>query len=258
MITAIDHLIIAVRDLETAIESYRQLGFSVVPGGRHPVGTHNALIAFADESYLELIAFYHDNPEHRWWTALQRGGGFVDFCLRTDDLIADTDRLRQAGVSIDDPKGQSRVRPDGVELSWVFSLSTGVHRGVAPFLIRDETPREERVPRETDHANGATGIASVTVAVDDVRTVGGWYEKALGQPAREIQREDVNGTGVRFMIGPHRFDFVAPRGPGSPLADWLGAHGPSPYAAALRAPGGPARMFDPERTLGARLSLVAS
>ena len=25
---------------------YERLGFTVVPGGKHPVGTHNALIAF--------------------------------------------------------------------------------------------------------------------------------------------------------------------------------------------------------------------
>ncbi len=258
MITGIDHIIIAVADLNVAVRSYRGLGFTVVPGGRHPVGTHNALISFADDSYVELIAFYEQNPEHRWWAPLEKGGGLVDFCLQTDDLIADTDRFRRAGVQIEDPKGQSRIRPDGYHLRWVFSLPSGPHRGVAPFLIRDETPREERVPRAMTHLNGVTGIASVTVAVDDFATVRGWYEKALGRPALEIQRDDLDGSGVRAVIGPHTFDFVAPRGVHGPLKDWLGAHGSSPYAAALRVAAGPARTLDPAKTLGARLSLVAS
>ena len=50
---AIDHLVIMVRDLGAAIRDYSELGFTVVPGGSHPTGTHNALIAFADGSYLE-------------------------------------------------------------------------------------------------------------------------------------------------------------------------------------------------------------
>jgi len=256
MITAIDHIIVAVPDLDAAVRSYHGLGFTVVPGGRHPVGTHNALIAFADDSYIELIAFYENNPDHRWWAPLQKGGGLVDFCLQTDDLIADTRRFRKAGVQIDDPKGQSRMRPDGYLLRWVFSLSAGTHRGVAPFLIRDETPREERVPRERTHPNGVTGISSVTVAVDDVPVVRGWYDKALGTPAREIRRDDVDGIGVRVIVGPHVFDFLAPRRPHGPLRDWLAARGPSPYGAALRVAAGPARELDPADTLGARLSLV--
>ena len=60
MITGIDHLVIAVKDLEAATRAYGELGFTVVPGGRHPVGTYNTLIAFADGSYLELIGFYRE------------------------------------------------------------------------------------------------------------------------------------------------------------------------------------------------------
>ena len=94
MLLAIDHIVIVVRDLEAAMRSYEQLGFTVVRGGRHPVGTHNALISFADGSYIEIIAFYRDNPDHRWWKPLQKGEGLVDFCMQTDDLAGDTAKLR--------------------------------------------------------------------------------------------------------------------------------------------------------------------
>src|SRR5207249_3922684 len=82
------------------------------------------------------------NPAHKWWTPLQAGGGLVDFCTQTDDLRGDTEAFRKAGVSIDDPAPLSRVRPDGYQLRWVLSIPRGAHRGVAPFLIQDETPRE--------------------------------------------------------------------------------------------------------------------
>jgi catechol 2,3-dioxygenase-like lactoylglutathione lyase family enzyme len=149
MLLGIDHIVIAVRDLETAARNYEELGFTVVSGGRHPVGTHNVLISFADGSYIEIIAFYQANPNHRWWKPLQRGEGLVDFCMQTNDLLGDTLKLRKAGVNIDDPVPWSRTRPDGYQLKWLLSLAREGHRGVAPFLIQDETPREERIPRQT-------------------------------------------------------------------------------------------------------------
>ena len=103
MLRGIDHLVIVVPDLAAAIKTYRDLGFTVVAGGRHTgVGTDNALIAFRDSSYLELVGFYEPRPDHRWWAPLQTGGGLVDFCLRTDDLGGDAAVLRQAGVDMGD------------------------------------------------------------------------------------------------------------------------------------------------------------
>jgi catechol 2,3-dioxygenase-like lactoylglutathione lyase family enzyme len=258
MVTGLDHLVVVVPDLDAATAAYRQLGFTVVEGGRHPVGTYNSLIAFADRAYLELIAFYRDNPEHRWWQPLRQGGGLVDFCLATDDLAGDTRAFRAAGVEIADPTSQSRVRPDGYQLRWVFSLSRGSHRGVAPFLISDETPRDERVPRQTSHANGVTGIDTLTVAVtpDGLAGVRRWYQEGLGTPGADVARPELGAAGGRFAAGPHALEFLAPRDGAGEVARWLAARGPSPYAATLRAPAGRRGPLDPARTLGARLSLV--
>ena len=255
MLTAIDHLVIAVSNLEVAAEDYRSLGFTVVPGGRHPgVGTHNALIAFADSSYIELIGFYEPRADHRWWAPLQHGGGLVDFCLQTDDLAGDLQALRRAGVDIGDPEARNRTRPDGVEIRWTFALARGAHRGVAPFIIADVTGRDVRVPQERCHPNGVMGVGTVTVAVSDVVPVRAWYEKVLGRPGEDIRRPEVAGAGVRFAIGPHTFDFVAPADAHGPLADWIAQRGPSPYAVTLRSGVGRSGPFDPAKTYGARLS----
>jgi len=256
MLAAIDHLVIVVSDLEAAIEDYRRLGFTVVPGGRHPgVGTYNALIAFADSSYIELIGFYEPRDDHRWWAPLQRGGGLVDFCLQTDDLVGDFQAFRRAGVDIGDPEPRNRTRPDGVEVRWAFALARGPHRGVAPFIIADVTGRDVRVPAERSHANGVTGIGTVTVAVSDIAPMRDWYAKALGRPGEDIRRPDVGGVGVRFTIGPHTFDFVAPVDARGPLADWLAQRGPSPYAVTLKAGAGTPRALDPSGMHGARITL---
>jgi catechol 2,3-dioxygenase-like lactoylglutathione lyase family enzyme len=255
MLRGIDHLVIAVSDLEGASKAYTDLGFTVVPGGRHTgVGTYNALIAFADGSYLELIAFYEPRPDHRWWAALQAGGGLVDYCMQTDDLAADTMTLRKAGVNIGDPEGKNRKRPDGYDVRWRYSLARDDHRGIAPFLIEDETPRHERIPRETAHANSVTGIAALTVAVRDESAIRRWYA-AVAPPGVAVDRTDLAGTGVGFAIGPHRLEFLVPRGPSGPIAEWLRARGAGPYAAVFTSTGAVATL-DPGRTWGARLGLV--
>ncbi len=255
MILGIDHLVIVVKDLERAARDYERLGFTVVPGGRHPVGSHNALISFGDGSYLEIIAFYRQATDHRWWAPLQKGERLVDFCFQTDDLGGDTEKLRRAGVAINDPVPWSRTRPDGYELKWILSLATGSHRGVAPFLIQDVTPRQERIPREMNHQNGAVGIAKVIVAVDETSEIHRWYGALLGADGEAISDNLLGAQGLRFCAGPHVFDFLVPRDQHSPLGDWLERFGPSPYAAALRSSGGASRVLDPALTHGAHLSI---
>jgi catechol 2,3-dioxygenase-like lactoylglutathione lyase family enzyme len=256
MLLGIDHIVIAVRDLDTAARNYEELGFTVVPGGRHPVGTHNALISFPDGSYIEIIAFYRPNADHRWWKPLQRGEGLVDFCMQTNDLLGDTLKLRKAGVAINDPVPWSRTRPDGYQLKWLLSLAREGHRGVAPFLIQDETPREERIPQQTAHENSAIGIGAVTVAVDDLATVSLWYKNVLGRNGESIERKELQATGVRFQVGPHLLEFLQPVKFESPIADWLHARGPSPYSATLKSRSDKGVPLDENLTHGAGLSLV--
>lgn len=122
MFKAVDHFVVVVADLETAIRNYTTAGFTVVRGGRHNIGTYNALIAFADGSYVELIAFLNPVGGHPWYAALQKGSGIVDFCMQTDDLTADAETMRRAGVGMGDATPMTRDRPDGYRLSWVLSI----------------------------------------------------------------------------------------------------------------------------------------
>jgi catechol 2,3-dioxygenase-like lactoylglutathione lyase family enzyme len=235
MLTRLDHLVIAVRDLKEAVEEYTARGFSVVSGGRHAVGTHNALISFEDGSYLELIAFYEPRPDHRWWEPLQSGGGLIDFCFETDDLVGDTRKLREAGVRIGDPEEKNRIRPDGYEVRWMYSLALDGDRGVAPFIIEDLTPRGERVPRPGPHGNGLSAVSRVVIALSTQarRAAEGWYGAVLGVGGVEIFDEELEAAGVRFAIGPQRLDLLVPSVPHSPIATRLRHRGPSPYSATL-------------------------
>jgi catechol 2,3-dioxygenase-like lactoylglutathione lyase family enzyme len=256
MLQGIDHIVIVVNDLEQAAKDYEQLGFTVVPGGKHPVGSRNVLISLADGSYIEIIAFYREALDHRWWDPLKKGERLVDFCMQTDDLRGDTLKLRAAGVAINDPVPWSRTRPDGYELKWLLSLAQGSHRGVAPFLIQDVTPREERIPQAFDHKNRATGIDTVTVAVRDLSEVQRWYNNALGDQGAAINDEKLQAQGTHYQIGPHKLDFVTPVRPESPLTDWLRAFGPSPYAATLRGSSASPVALERKLTHGANLYFI--
>ncbi|MGH7916602.1 MAG: VOC family protein [Candidatus Binataceae bacterium] len=255
MVTGFDHIVIVVRDLEAAINEYWRLGFTVVRGGRHPgIGTHNALIAFADGAYFELIAFLppvSDTP-HPWYAALQQGGGLTDFCVRTPDLEADAAAFRQAGAEIGKPFRMSRQRPDGYKLSWVLATVEGALRGVVPFFIRDETPRDERVPRERSHRNGVTGIKTLTLAVSDVPSIARIYQTALGAVGEAIKRADLGGDGLHFMLGAHELQLLASDGAGL-LEERLRTRGPSPFEVVLSGPGGARRPLDVAAAARARI-----
>lgn len=253
MIQGIDHLVIVVNDLEHAAKDYQQLGFTVVLGGRHPVGSHNALVSFSDGSYLEIIAFYREAPDHRWWQPLRQGERLVDFCLQTDDLRGDTQKLKDAGVAINDPVPWSRKRPDGYELKWLLSLATGSHRGCAPFLIEDVTPRSERIPQKFDHPNGVGGIKKVRVAASDLTQVETWYSAILGAKPAAITDTALGGEGLQFHAGPHTLEFLKPRDSASPLVDFLRRYGCSIHSAVLASPSAKAGRLDPGLTHGATL-----
>jgi hypothetical protein len=255
MFKGIDHLVIVVKDLRQAATGYEQLGFTVVPGGKHPVGSHNVLISFSDGSYLELIGFYRDAIDHRWWEPLQTGERLVDYCLQTDELRGDTEKLRAAGVAINDPVPWSRTRPDGYELKWLLSLATGSHRGIAPFLIQDVTPRNERIPQQFDHDNGAVGIDTVTVAVDELSQVERWYSAVLRRSGMPVVRTELGAEGLRFLVGPHAVEFLMPADPSSPLIDWMRSYGPSPYSATLRSSVAEPKTLEQSLTHGANLYL---
>ena len=255
MLQGIDHIVIVVNDLEQAAKDYEHLGFTVVPGGKHPVGSHNALISFADGSYIEIIAFYREAIDHRWWEPLQKGERLVDFCMQTNDLQGDTLKLRAAGVAINDPVPWSRTRPDGYELKWLLSLAQGSHRGVAPFLIQDVTPREERIPQTFNHKNGAIGIGTVTVAVGELTAVRQWYNAVLGDH-ENFTNEKLQAKGISYQIGTHTLDFLMPLEPQSPLVNWLQTFGPSPYAATLHRSSSSISAFDNKLTHGANLSFA--
>jgi hypothetical protein len=156
----------------------------------------------------------------------------------TDDLEADIDAIRRAGANIGDPSPLTRDRPDGYHLSWVLAIPEPPFNGQVPFLIKDDTPRDERVSRERSHPNGATGIRTLAIAVNDPAMTSRYYARVLGRPGAPVERPDLEAAGVTFAIGPNEVQLLASKTENGPLAEWIRDHGQSPFAVVLANAGG--------------------
>jgi catechol 2,3-dioxygenase-like lactoylglutathione lyase family enzyme len=258
MITGIDHIVVVVPKLEPAKSSYSQLGFTVVPGGSHPAyGSRNALVAFADRSYIELIAFENPALKHPWSDKLTSGGGLIDFCFRTSDLRTEVKAFRGAGIDISDPSPLTRTRPDGYLLKWVLAIPAR-DSGVVPFLIEDETPRDERVPQQSEHRNGVLGIAALTLALDSLNSlerIGAFYSRVLGAQPSKIDRLELEASGLSFPAGSSALELVTSTRDRGPVADWIRSRGSSPFAARFRSASTNHLALDPSLTAGAQFSI---
>ena len=254
----LDHVALVVRDLDLAIASFEQLGFTVVRGGRHPTGSHVAFITFRNGTCLELFSFYtaEGARAHRYGAELERGEGLVDWCAVSDDLERDVSLYRAAGLTIDDPVSKSRTRPDGVELRWRVAITAGPGRAVAPFLIQDETARADRMPPPADHANGCHGIGAVIVAAPDLEAARRWCTVALGAAPSPTSWPAGGGDALEAHSGGARLIWARPAGGDQAIARHLALRGAAPFELHLSAPRARRGALDARRTHGARLVLV--
>lgn len=261
-----DHIVVAVKDLEKAIETYRTgLGLTVVPGGDHPSGTHNALVHFGIH-YVELLAVRDPSvPQVQWlkeWIATA-GENPPTYAVAVEDLGAAIGRLDEADVPHGEIETGERTTPDGTHLRWrsvvVAPESTPKtqspaviaasgrppplpHRGQPvpkpvwppmPFLIEWEggdAAREaeiERIGALAPHPSGWQELVSVSVLVADPEFAAKCYQQAFGWPRIP---DGLAGRGVVLDLGGTRLELVAPPSSGRVLPP-----GPRPTAIALQA-----------------------
>jgi catechol 2,3-dioxygenase-like lactoylglutathione lyase family enzyme len=286
-LTRIDHVMIAMADLDRGVDAYARLGFNMKPGGVHGgMGTHNA-IAFLQDDYLELLAI-RDKKEYLQrtpWGSLsdfiERGGGGLRYIiLQSDDLAADVAAMRSRGVDINDPSEGSRRTPAGAELRWKAAL-LGSRHALPLFFIQHLTPIEERrkQPGGGAQPNTAQRIERVYIAVNDLQAEAEIYARVLGiQP--KIERGTVimadmavfqmGASGLTlaqpYGPGPAR-DALSHRGPGpfqvlfritsmDTAAKWIASHGVPPPARGVRNTGEHAMLVPPENACGAYIGFV--
>jgi hypothetical protein len=181
MLLGIDHLVIAVRDLnDAALELEQRVGLAATGGGRHPtLGTQNRL-AWLGDSYIELIAIADPGIAEESWlgaptiAALERGGGLATWAITTNSIIADVAAFRENGAAFGEPTPGERERPDGRVVRWRLAIG-GALGPAEPFLIEHDSvsaewTQEDRAARTAEHhpIGGPVRLEVLEIPVPDV------------------------------------------------------------------------------------------
>lgn len=249
MFTRLDHVTIAVPDLQQGIAQYTKMGFNIHAAGTHPGrGTHNA-IAFNSEDYLELLAI-RDLAEYTASRApgatgvsldrfIAQGGGIRQIAVQSDNLAADIAAMRSRGVDVGDAVEGGRRTPDGRELRWKTAV-LGANNPLPIFFIEHLTPLEMRrsqVPGAGAHPNGVSGLERSYIVSNDAEAEAALYARVLGLAKPALQKGTVVMSHMAiFDIGPTGLGVVQPYAPG-PAADALERRGPGPFQALYRTTG---------------------
>src|SRR5205823_5731416 len=173
----VDHVGIAVRDLEIAKKTYRDvLGFAVFAGGKHPNGTRNSGTAL-ESGYLELITFWDRTKSQGSIVAqfLEKHEGSLFLGLDVSPVDDTAKLLRTRGFNIQGPEsGSINVDPDQHEQpdqplgSWrLVGLKSGpVPAAQLPAKSADAIFFIQYQP--TVQPNTAKKLSSVWMAVRDL------------------------------------------------------------------------------------------
>jgi hypothetical protein len=195
----IDHLVLPVTDIATARARLARLGFTVAADARHPFGTENACVFFADKTYLEPLGVASEEEcrasakAGNQFTARDqafrfRNGheGLSAVVMGTDDADRDHARFAKAGISGGEQLQFSRVMafPDGSQITASFKLSFAADLRSPDFFAfsceRINMPPVDRSSLER-HPNGVTGIRSVILSEEEPLDFSGFLQAVTGQ-----------------------------------------------------------------------------
>ena len=222
---ALDHLIVAVRDLDAATGTYAKLlGRAASWRGAHPGwGTANALFRL-DDTYLELGAPSGEGPfgaQLRGHLA-GSGEGLLGFALRTDDAAACSARLRAAGLAATDPiDGEGHDAATGAVRRWRnVMLPREASRGIFVLGIEHRSPPDALPLVASAHPEASvSGIDHVVVRSEAPEAAIRFYGEQLGlRLALDKTFEQWGARLLFFRVGGVTVEIAAPAKPAAPAA----------------------------------------
>jgi hypothetical protein len=205
IVPRIDHVLLAVRDLDQSADRLRsEHGLGSVPGGPHPGwGTANRLVPLGDQ-YLELIAVVDPSSTHPFagavGAAAADGDHLLGVCLEVSDIVETAARLGTTVVP------GSRSYPDGAEVTWRL---TGVEAALGeqlPFFIQWDTGRDIRMGQSVaEHATPIVGIERVELGGDG-EVLRRWLQEDVDGIATVGGPPGVRGVTIRTQTGYIRLE----------------------------------------------------
>jgi hypothetical protein len=164
----LDHVLIGVADLDAAADDMAAVhGLAVAGGGRHPGwGTANRIVPLGD-CYLELVSVVDADEAAssdfgRWVAAMQTDGPRMGWVVRSDDLVADAERLH-LGVG-----DGSRRTAGGDLLRWQLAgIPEAADQPWLPFFIQWASDTAHPGAAHVEHPAGLATLRELHVAGDE-------------------------------------------------------------------------------------------
>jgi len=203
--TGLDHVGIAVHDLDAAAAEFEALGFQVTPTAPHlPGGITGNRCVMLGQGYLELLAVI--DPAGRSATVekfLARYQGIHVISLTTDDAEAAAKRLGQEVIRSERPTDQGLARFARVALT---ALTPRLQ------LIQHLTPDLVWRAQDCVHANGAQALTAVVMTAENPATAAADLARTAG---RVLVPDPDGGFALRLGRGEIRvLDDIATIFPG--------------------------------------------
>ncbi len=228
MLETLDHVVIAVDDLETAERSaVALLGRTPSWAGAHPsYGTRNVIFKL-ENTYVELLAPDDDGPVAdglRAWMADHGGPGLWALALGTSDAQAEVARLREAGLSPTDPQpGVAQDEGSGAFRRFRNAFLPANETGGIGLFVIEHLSEPELLPPSlpvADDAGVVSRIDHVVVQTADPERAIGFYGDKLG--IRLALDRSFEKRGVRllfFRVGGTTLEVASRLREGTELGD---------------------------------------
>ncbi|MEO1112592.1 MAG: VOC family protein [Pseudomonadota bacterium] len=182
MLRGLDHIVVAVHDLDAAGKAYEALGFTVTPENRHPWGTANRLIQL-NGFFIELLSVaepglitetvgteFSFGAFNRTFLAKREGASML--VMESRDASVDRQDFEKVGLSLFEPFSFERVAhlPDGTTAKVAFDL-TILRDPLSPeigyFTCHNKYPENFWKPPFQSHSNGAKEIETIYLVAED-------------------------------------------------------------------------------------------
>ncbi len=216
----LDHLVVAVKDLEAAGRAYSELGFTVTPENRHPWGTANRLIQL-DGFFIELLSVADPGLIP---AASGNGFSFGEFnqdflcgregasmlVLESGGAEVDRSEFLSAGLDVFDPFSFERIAnlADGSTAKVAFDLTIlkdPKSPNIGYFTCHNKYPENFWKPSFQSHANGGKRVSTVYLLARDPSDHHEFLGKFIGQRemrATSLGLELQTARGKIFVLTP--------------------------------------------------------
>jgi Glyoxalase-like domain len=211
-VVGIDHAVVVVKDLDSAAENWKRLGFTVSPRGTHSakMGSGNTTIML-DPDYIELLGVLveteHNRPTRTYLA--KRGEGIERIAFTAVDSAEGAEEIRVRGYEPVGPTDFERpvTMPDG-------SLSAAKFRvfqwpieeapaGLRIFACQHKTREAVWIPELMKHANGAKRLRQALVVSTEPAKDAAHLARMIDRDART----EPDGA-VAVPSGSNRADFI--------------------------------------------------